>query len=180
LIEDLPRKMMEEVLDRADEVIREARQRVRDLRRRASDENDLPDRLTKCGQELSRSHAVPFTLATVGKPRGLDSTVQDEAYRVAAEALANAFRHASASKIETEVTYGSSALRIKVRDDGAGIDKAVLSDGQPGHWGLMGMRERALALRAELNIWSREDAGTEVELVIPASVAYPRGQSRTP
>jgi signal transduction histidine kinase/ligand-binding sensor domain-containing protein len=171
------RKMIDDVLDRGDEVLREARHRVRDLRRRTSDENDLSDRLTKCGQELSKDHAANFTLAIVGGPRILDSSVQDEAFRIVAEALANAFRHASASKIEAEVTYDASALRIRVRDDGVGIDKAVLSNGKPGHWGLRGIRERARALRAELNIWSREAAGTEVELVIPASIAYPREQT---
>jgi signal transduction histidine kinase/ligand-binding sensor domain-containing protein len=171
------RKMIDDVLDRGDEVLREARHRVRDLRRRTSDENDLPDRLTKCGQELSKDHTATFALAIVGELRVLDSSVQDEASRIAAEALANAFRHASASKIEAEVTYDASALRIRVRDDGVGIDKAVLSNGKPGHWGLRGMRERARALRAELNIWSREAAGTEVELVIPASIAYPREQT---
>ena len=173
---DPRRKMMDDVLDRADEVLREARHRVRDLRRRTTDENELPNRLTKCGQELSKDHTASFTLAIVGPPRVLESTLQDEAYSVASEALTNAFQHASASKIETEVTYGSSALRIRVRDDGVGIDKAVLSNGQPGHWGLTGMRERAKAIRAELNIWSREGAGTEVEFVIPASIAYPPEQ----
>ena len=165
--------MMDDVLDRADEVLREARQRVRKLRLRATDENDLADRLTKYGEELAKDHTATFTLAIVGEPKGLASTVQDEAYRIVAEALTNAFRHASASKIETEVTYDSSALRIRVRDDGVGIDKAVLAGGHPGHWGVTGMRERARALRAELNIWSRDAAGTEVELVIPASIAYP-------
>jgi len=177
-VEDPPRKMMEEVLDRADEVLREARQRVRNLRRRATDENELPDRLTKCGQELAEDHTATFTLAIVGEPRVLESTVQDEAYRIIVESLTNAFRHASASKIEVEVTYDSSALRIRVRDDGVGIDKALLSSGQPGHWGLTGMRERARALRAELNIWTRGAAGTEVELVVPASIAYPREETR--
>jgi nitrate/nitrite-specific signal transduction histidine kinase len=74
----------------------------------------------------------------------------------------------------SEVTYDSSALRIRVRDDGVGIGKAGLANGNPDHWGLTGMRERAGAIRAELNIWSREAAGTEVELVIPASIAYAR------
>jgi signal transduction histidine kinase len=170
------RKMMEEVLDRGDEVLREARHRVRDLRRRTTDENELPNRLAKCGQELSKDHTASFTLAIVGPPRVLEPTVQDEAYSIASEALTNAFRHASASKIETEVTYDSSALRIRVRDDGVGIDNAVLSNGQPGHWGLTGMRERAKAIRAQLNIWSRESVGTEVEFVIPSSIAYPREQ----
>jgi signal transduction histidine kinase/streptogramin lyase len=171
---DPQRKMMEEVLDRADDVLREARQRLRSLRRRTTDKNELPDRLAKCGEELSKEHAACFTLAVIGTPEALESTVQDEAYRIAAEALTNAFRHASASKIETEVTYDSSALRITVRDDGVGIDKVVLTNGQPGHWGLTGMRERAHTIRAELKIWSRESAGTEVELVIPAAIAYSR------
>jgi ligand-binding sensor domain-containing protein/signal transduction histidine kinase len=179
-VQDPIRTMMEEVLDRADEVMREARQNVRNLRRRTANENELPDRLTKCGQQLSKDHAATFTLAIVGEPKVLESTVQDETYRIAGEALTNAFRHASASKIETEVTYDSSALRIRVRDDGVGIDKAVLSNGHPDHWGLTGMRERAHAIRAELNIWSREAAGTEVELVVPASIAYPREEIKVP
>ena len=174
-----PRKMMEEVLDRADEIMREARHRVRNLRRRATDENELAERLTKRGQELSQDHAASFTLAIVGAPRALEPTIHDEAFKIAGEALTNAFRHASASKIETEVTYNASALRIRVRDNGVGIDTAVLSNGQPGHWGLTGMRERARAIRAELNIWSRQAAGTEVEVVIPASIAYPREKKAT-
>lgn len=171
--QDQHRKMLDDVLDRADELLREARQRVRNLRVRATDQNDLADRLTKYGEELAKDHTATFTLAIVGEPKGLESIVQDEAYKIAAEALTNAFRHASASRIEAEVTYDSSALHIRVRDDGVGIDKAVLAGGQPGHWGVTGMRERAHALRAELNIWSRDAAGTEVELVIPASIAYP-------
>jgi signal transduction histidine kinase len=177
-IDDPPRKMMEEVLDRADEVMREARQRVRGLRRRTSHESELPSRLAKFGEELSQDHAANFTLAIVGTPKVLESTLQDEAYSIAGEALSNAFRHASASRIEVEVTYHSSALTIRVRDDGVGMDKAVLMNGQPGHWGLVGMRERAQAIRAKLKMWSREAAGTEVELAIPASIAYPREHTK--
>jgi signal transduction histidine kinase len=177
-IQDPLRKIMEEVLDRGDEVLREARHRVRNLRRRTTDENELPDRLAKCGQELAKDHAATFTLAIVGEPKVLESAVQDEAYRIAGEALTNAFRHAFASKIESEVTYDSSALRIRVRDDGVGIDKGVRSNGHPGHWGLTGMRERAEAIRAELKLWSRESAGTKVELVIPASIAYPQDRTK--
>ena len=82
-IQDPLRKMMEDVLDRADEVMREARQRVRNLRRRTSHENELPNRLAKCGEELSQDHAASFSLAIVGTPKVLESTLQDEAYRIA-------------------------------------------------------------------------------------------------
>ncbi len=176
--QDPLRKMMDEVLDRADGVLREARQRVRNLRRRTTDETDLADRLTKHGGDLSKDHTSAFTLAIVGEPKVLESTVQDEAYRIIAEALTNAFQHASAEKIETEIIYESFALRIRVRDDGVGINKDVAANGHPGHWGLTGMRERARAIRAELNVWSRKDAGTEVELAIPASIAYPREETK--
>jgi signal transduction histidine kinase/ligand-binding sensor domain-containing protein len=171
---DRARRMIEEVLDRADGVLREARVRVRNLRRRATDESELAERLTRRGEELSRDHVSSFTLAVVGTPKVLDPTIQEEAYSIANEALTNAFRHASASKIEVELGYDPSALRIRVRDNGVGIDKTVQSQGQPGHWGLMGMRERAREIRSELSVWSRDAAGTEVELVVPASIAFPR------
>lgn len=95
--------------------------------------NDIQFR--RLGASLSQTRgAATFTLAIIGEPKILESTVQDEASRIAGEALTNAFRHASASKIETEVTYDSSALRIRVRDDGVGIDKALLANGHPEHW----------------------------------------------
>src|SRR5262249_35499395 len=78
--QDPLRKMIDDVLDRADDVLREARQRVRHLRRRATDETELPERLTKRGQELSQDHASRFTLEVVGTPKVLEPTVQEEAY----------------------------------------------------------------------------------------------------
>jgi signal transduction histidine kinase len=86
--------------------------------------------------------------------------------------LTNAHRHANAGKIEAEIAYGDDALTLRIRDDGKGIDGEVLREGRPGHFGLLGMRERAKRLRAHLRIWSRPGAGTEVELRIPAAIAY--------
>jgi signal transduction histidine kinase len=88
------------------------------------------------------------------------------------EALANAFRHARADDIEAEVTYDANALHVRIRDDGQGISSGVLDAGKPGHFGLVGMRERAKKLGAHLEVWSRPGAGTEVDLRVPASVAY--------
>ena len=60
-----------------------------------------------------------------------------------------------------------------MRDDGKGIDSAILSrQGTEGHYGLPGMRERATIMGAKLTVWSEVDAGTEVELRVPAGVAY--------
>jgi signal transduction histidine kinase len=99
--------------------------------------------------------------------------VQDEVYRIAREVLRNAFRHARARQIEAEIRYDDRSLRLRIRDDGKGIDPGVLEEGErPGHWGLLGMRERAKRIGAQLDFWSEAGAGTEVELTVPASVAY--------
>jgi signal transduction histidine kinase len=65
-------------------------------------------------------------------------------------------------------------LRIVVRDDGRGIDAQVLASGVEGHWGLVGMRERAGRIGGQLKVRSRIGAGTEVELSVPARVAFAR------
>jgi signal transduction histidine kinase/ligand-binding sensor domain-containing protein len=171
--EDPLRTMMDEVLDRADETLSEARQRVRKLRQRATDVNELPTFIEKYGRELAQTHSANFVLTIIGAQRPLESTVQDEACDIATESLRNAFQHASASSVEAEIVYDAAFLCIRVRDDGVGIEESLLANGRPGHWGLGGMQERARTIRAELKICSRAGAGTEVELVIPAALAFP-------
>ena len=87
--------------------------------------------------------------------------------------MTNEYQHAAATSIEAELSYGYAVLLIRKRDDGAGIDTAVLDAGEKtGHFGLLGMRERARKLGATLDVWSRPGACTEVELRVPAHVAY--------
>jgi signal transduction histidine kinase len=87
--------------------------------------------------------------------------------------LRNAFRHAHASRIEAEIRYDRSMFRLRIRDDGRGIDSSVLKQGtRTGHWGLPGMHERAKSIGVHLKIWSQPGAGTEAELTVPARIAY--------
>ena len=128
-------------------------------------------------QELSVDHneatAPDFSLQVEGTPRNLDPIVRDEVYRIAAEALRNAFKHSGAKRIELEIRYGERELRLRIRDDGRGIDPAVLAQDRPArHWGLSGMRERAKLLSAKFEVWSEVNSGTEVDLIIPAAVVY--------
>jgi signal transduction histidine kinase len=82
--------------------------------------------------------------------------------------MRNAFRHAGANKVEAEIRYDKNQLRLRVRDDGRGLDPKVLEMSQrPGHWGLPGIRERAQRIGAQLTIWSEHGAGTEIELTVP-------------
>ena len=84
----------------------------------------------------------------------------------------NAFRHSDASRVELALEYGSRGLRVLVRDNGRGIDSEVLRSGSDGHWGLAGMRERADRIGAGFRVWSGAGSGTEIELSVPARVAF--------
>jgi len=166
------RQMIEKVLDRADEVLVEGRDRVKNLRLNAQMKT-LREALTEVIKDLAVSKGVEFSVVVEGDARKLNPLVRDEAYWIGHEALVNALHHARAKRIEVEIAYDPSHLRLRIRDDGSGIDpKIIEAGGKPGHWGMRGMRERAAKIGAHLETWSRPGAGTELELRIPGSVAY--------
>jgi signal transduction histidine kinase len=107
-----------------------------------------------------------------GHSQSLHPTIRDEVYAIGREALVNSFRHSAASRIEVEVEYSTSQLRVVVRDNGCGIEAQVLESGRAGHWGLSGMRERAERIGAKLKLLSRTGDGTELELRVPAHIAF--------
>jgi signal transduction histidine kinase len=120
-----------------------------------------------------------FRVCVEGKSRDLPPLVRDEVYRIAAEALRNAFRHAQATRIEVDIRYSSQDLRLRIRDNGKGIDAQLLGNqGRTGHFGLHGMRERAKLMGGNVELWSNVGSGTEIELTIPAANAYETHASR--
>ena len=109
----------------------------------------------------------------MGDSRPLHPVAFEELFKIGKEALGNAFRHSGAHSIEAELNYERSELRVRIRDDGTGINSAILRQGhREGHFGMPGMRERAQRIGAHLDVWSRTGVGTEVEVRIAASVAY--------
>jgi len=166
------RPMIEKALDRADEVLVQGRDRVKNLRLTAQMKT-LREALTDVIKDLAVSKGVEFSVIVEGDLRKLNPLVRDEAYWIGHEALVNALHHACAKRIEVEIAYDPSQLRLRFRDDGSGIDpKIIEAGGKPGHWGMRGMRERAAKIGAHLETWSRPGAGTELELRIPGSAAY--------
>jgi signal transduction histidine kinase/ligand-binding sensor domain-containing protein len=168
---------LDSVMQVGDQAIGEGRDAVRTLRSTAFDDSDLVTSMGALGTELETRIDVPpkpeYRVVVEGRRRDLAAEVRDEAYRIAREAVSNAYQHAKAAHIETEVTFGDADFTIRVRDDGIGVDPQILAGGQrPGHWGLPGMRERSESLGGRLHVWSEGNAGTEVELRIPARVAY--------
>jgi signal transduction histidine kinase len=178
---DSPAKpLMNRVLTLMGRVIDEGRNAVRGLRSGHDDSDDLAQAFSHVAQELVIQQEVDFRVVMEGMPRVLHPVIRDEVYRIGRESLVNAFRHSRASKIEVEVDYSASNLRILVRDNGCGIDPQVLRAGRDGHWGLPGMRERAEKVGAKLRVWSRAAAGTEVELTVPGHVAFQSHASARP
>jgi signal transduction histidine kinase/ligand-binding sensor domain-containing protein len=177
-IEDVPedqpaRSRLQKTLERAEEVIAEGRERVRTLRSEESTATDLPEALTQVSSWVRSNSAAPIEFLVEGKPRPLRTVVHDEVYCIGREAITNALRHAAATRIEVEINYAPTHLRLRCRDNGKGMSKEQLEAGSPvGHWGVTGMKERASRIGAKLDIWSTPGAGTEVDVIVPAATAY--------
>ena len=158
------------------QVIDEGRNALRGLRASQSTSLDLERAFSQIQHELvtgqQLGEGVDFRVIVEGERRPLHPVLRDEVYRIGREALINAFRHARAKKIELELKYSSNGLWVLVRDDGCGIDHAVLQTGRDGHWGLSGMRERADRIGARLHVMTSPSAGTEVELSVPSQLAF--------
>jgi len=168
------RKTLDKAMRQAKHAIVEGREAIQGLRSPVVEINDLALAMRTLGEELTaNANSVDFQVQVEGKPRNLHPILRDEVYRITGEAMRNAFRHADAKRIEVEIYYDKRRVRVRVRDDGKGIDPKLLSaDGREGHFGLRGMRERAKLMGGKLTVWSELDAGTEVELSISASHAY--------
>jgi len=174
---DEAKQNLENAIDQAAQAITEGRDAVQNLRSSTIETNDLAVAIKAVAEELAAdesSHtSAAFEVQIEGTPRNMHPILRDEVYRIAAEALRNAFRHAHARQIEVEIRYDETQFELRIRDDGKGIDPKVLSgDGHAGHYGLPGMRERAKLIGCKMTVWSELDSGTEVELSVPASIAY--------
>ncbi|HXQ73434.1 MAG TPA: two-component regulator propeller domain-containing protein [Pyrinomonadaceae bacterium] len=164
---------LEKTLDRAEVVVAEARDRVRNLRTSAVPFGGLAEAFQEVVEEISNGRDPTFKTVVEGNMRELHPVIQEEAYCVGREALINALTHSEAHHVEVEIAYDPRQFRLRVRDDGRGFDPGILKEGgRPNHWGLPGMHERAERIGADLKIWSGHQSGTEVELSVPGATAY--------
>jgi signal transduction histidine kinase/ligand-binding sensor domain-containing protein len=178
------KEVLRSSIDQTAQAITEGREAVQGLRASTVERNDLAQAITTLGEELeveaSSATAVGLHVEVEGTARNLHPIVRDEIYRVASEALRNAFRHAEAQQIEVEFRYDQRQFRFRVRDDGKGIDaKFLTTEGRTGHFGLHGMRERAKLMGGKLTVWTAAESGTEIELIIPAARAYAASPRRS-
>jgi PAS domain S-box-containing protein len=151
--------------------IEEGRNAIQGLRSSGSQTSDLALALSHIQDELKVQPDIDFRVMVTGRQKRLPSQIQNEVYRIGREALVNAFCHSGAKRVELELEYSDKDWRMRIRDDGRGIDPQVLEKGRDGHWGLAGMRERATRIGGLLKILSSPTSGTEVQLSIPSSIA---------
>jgi signal transduction histidine kinase len=174
---------LDKALDGAEQAIVEGRDAIHDLRSLAPAAQGLAEEITALGEELiaedTNKDPAQFRVVIEGSVRVLHPNVHLDISRIAREALRNAFIHSQGRLIETEITYSDKLFRLRIRDDGKGLDPNVRDQGErTGHWGLRGMRERAERLGGELDLWSEPGAGTEVELRLPGSIVYEASPAR--
>jgi len=164
-------------IEQTAQAITEGRNALQGLRASTVERNDLAQAIATLGEELTaearNSPSAGLQVDVEGTPRNLHPIVRDEIYRIASEALRNAFRHAQAKQIEVNLRYDERRLRLRIRDDGKGIDPEFLTaDGREAHHGLHGMRERAELIGGKLTVWTAPGSGTEIELSVPVVPAY--------
>ena len=153
-------------------VVEDMRRSLGGLRTRDTSLNNLAEAFARVPHELGIKSEFEFRIIVLGSPRSLQSGIHEETYHIGREALINAFRHSGARRIVVELEYGPKRFVLRVRDNGCGIDPEIMRSGREGHWGLVGMRERAESIGATLRVRSRVAAGTELELSIPNRIAF--------
>lgn len=177
-VEEKSRAQLEAALATADDVVVDARNRVRDLRG-IEGTNDLCAIIEQLVAAAPFDPPIPVRIVVEGRPRPLHPLVAAEITRIVREALFNIAHHARASSAEVAIGFEARHLAIRVRDDGVGIPAHVLARGhKEGHFGMMGMRERAERIGGGITISSSPGDGSEISLTLPAELAFAKRRSR--
>ncbi|WP_332854189.1 sensor histidine kinase [Duganella sp. S19_KUP01_CR8] len=166
------RAAMERGIGYIEQALIEGRDEVRGLRSPLRDDETLGQSLERFGQRLAAGLSASFRLEQKGAPYALPVIAADEVFSIGREAICNAFRHAQASEIVVELDYGAKRLTLLVRDNGKGIAADTLAQGgRSGHWGLVGMRERAARIGAMMEVGNQDEGGAFMRLTLPAMYA---------
>ncbi|MBO9713831.1 sensor histidine kinase [Sphingomonas sp.] len=170
------RDELETALGQAEQVLDEARDTVRGLRP-VEGAGGIEEILRDVARRQAFDREVGLVVVTAGDPRPLAPEVRDETVRIANEALFNVWRHAAATRVEVGLRYDAAGFEMAIADNGVGIPADILASGErKGHFGLIGMRERAQRLGAGLKVESEAGRGTRVVLAVPAAKAFASGR----
>jgi signal transduction histidine kinase len=147
--------------------INEAREAVWDLRHADGSATAIGPILGNMTQQVSHEFGVPVECRISGKPFDLEQSTAHELLMVVREALHNAMRHGQPTKVQVDIGFEKEEFRVQVHDDGCGFNPEVASAQPNGHYGLVGIQERAKRIGGVLILNSQPGAGTELTLSVP-------------
>lgn len=143
----------------------EARRAISDLRSEGLECPELSAALPEIAARVTS--AIETRVQVIGSPRKLNPAMERNLLRIVQEALANAVKHSHAQAVDVELSYAPNSVALRVRDDGCGFDPESLSPAGSGHYGLIGMRERAERIGGHLTLHSKPGEGTELLVEVP-------------
>jgi signal transduction histidine kinase len=162
--EPKPRELLESARRLVQNIQSEARNLMSNLRARTLDDAPLPEAIDRAMTSLR--HERRIEVHTGGEQRRLAGVIEHELLRIAQEAATNAVKHGQAARIDIALTFTNHEVRLRVTDDGRGFD--VERDGtKPGHFGLIGIRERVQKLGGHCTLHSQPGAGATLEATVP-------------
>ncbi|HSU52453.1 MAG TPA: histidine kinase [Candidatus Dormibacteraeota bacterium] len=144
----------------------DVRRSVWDLRSRALEQFTLPGALLASSKQLSDGTNIRFEVMAKGRVRPLSETVEENLLRIAQEAMTNIVKHSQATSAEIELDYGPKSVGLRIKDNGRGFEQQQTSGPESGHFGLLGITERAKRLGAELSIGSVPGKGTSIRVQV--------------
>jgi len=146
---------LDSAIEQTSQFITEARDEVQGLRDSTVEGNNLPLAISTLVQKLANSEnqlTPEFQVTVEGTAQDLRPIIREEIYKITSEALRNVLRHAEAGRIEVEVRYHIEEFRLRVRDDGRGIDPTILaSQGREGHYGFARNERTCCPYRRQVN-----------------------------
>ncbi|MEA2722992.1 MAG: hypothetical protein QOH59_763 [Gemmatimonadales bacterium] len=158
---------LRDLIGLAQQTLIDARRAVWDLRAPSLEGADVSAALQNAAEDCVRGTELRLAYEVGGSARPVDQELQEVMVRVLQEAITNAVKHAMARSVRVRLSFKGRGVRLTIIDDGRGfvLDPDLRSYG--GHWGLLGMRERATQVRGKLSIRSTPGHGTEVVLLVP-------------
>ena len=166
------RHEMERSLDNAESLLVSGRDRIKEMRGNISQEGNITAEIQSIVGELFKDRRCKVTVEAEGSPRPLSAVAHEEAVWIAREALTNAYRHSNAQNLNIQVSYTPKFFCLLIQDDGIGMNASAFLAHYNGHFGLVGMRERAEAIGGRFSVRSDADRGTSIDLSLPARIAF--------
>jgi signal transduction histidine kinase len=158
----------------------EMRRSVWDLRRRAAEAFDLPGALQESFRQMTQGVAMQIEVKTIGPVQFLPEVVEENLLRIGQEALTNVIKHAGATRVNVDLEFKPGEVALRVADNGRGFDPKNCVGPKDGHFGLLGMAERAKRIDAHFEVISTTSNGTTVRVNVPVTSTKNADQAAEP